>query len=93
MYNSPSKSIPLSSKSVATEASWGAAATGMSVIGVACTGVALVTGSIVSGSKVVWGGVAATGTSSDVAWLAAVCLAGTTATGLKVDGEADVRQE
>ena len=66
---------------------------GMCVIGVACSGVALVPGSIVSGAKVVWGGVAAIGTSTEVAWLAAVCLAGTTLTGHKVDGEADVRQE
>lgn len=85
--------ITLSSKSVATEASWGAAAAGMCVIGVACSEVALVPGSIVSGAKVVWGGVADTGTSTEVAWLAAVCLAGTTLTGHKVDGEADVRQE
>ena len=93
MCNAPSKPIPLSSKSVATEASWGAAAPEMSVIGVACGGVALVTGSIVSGVKAVWGGMAATGTSTEVAWLAAVCVPGTTVTGHKVDGEIDVRQE
>ena len=93
MCNSPSKPIPLSSKSVAIEASWGAAAPVMSVIGGTCGGVALVTGSIVSGAKVVWGGVAATSKSSEVAWLAAVCVAGTTVTGHKVDGEADVSQE
>lgn len=91
--DSTSKQIPLSSKSVGTEASWGAAAQGMSVIAVACGRVVRVTFSIVSGATVVWGGVAGTGTSTEVAWLAVVCAAGTTVTGHKVDGEADVRQE
>ena len=54
------------------------------------SGVALLSAFIVSGAQVVWDGVTATSTSTEVAWLAAVCVAGTTVTGHKVDGEADV---
>ena len=83
LCNSPSKLMPLSSKSVATEASCGAASSGLARIRVECGRVTVVTCSVVACDKVLKGGVtvviclvAAAGNSAGVASPSAIGVAG-----------------